>query len=169
MVEKLDYKYDDLFNPVLQALHQIGDSGTNAEIEEKVIFLLNLSEAEIDDIHRGNTTKLAYRLAWARNYMKRLGLLENSSRAVWALTAKGRNTPSIDQVEAKRIVKNLSGIKKSDKEAPGDEDDAQEIAKLFWEEEIVEILQRLKGYLSGFLESLVLPMLRLLVSLVMAE
>ena len=28
-------------------------------------------------------------LAWSRNYLKRFGLLENSSRGVWALTAAG--------------------------------------------------------------------------------
>ena len=102
-----NYKYDDLFNPVLVALHKLGGSGTNHEIEEQVIELLSLSDDEVEDIHRGNTTKLSYRLAWARNYLKRLGLIENSSRAVWALTPEGVQTKEINKEEAKRIVKNL--------------------------------------------------------------
>jgi hypothetical protein len=32
----IDYKYDDLFNPVIAALRQLGGSGTNEEINEKV-------------------------------------------------------------------------------------------------------------------------------------
>lgn len=90
-----DYKYDDLFNPVLKAIHQLGGSGSVAEIEEKVISFLKLNDEEINDIHRGTTTKLNYRLRWARNYLKNFGLLENSSRGVWSLTSKGVQTSEI--------------------------------------------------------------------------
>jgi len=72
------YKYDDLFNPVIKALKNLGGSGAISEIEEQVIEILQLSEDEVDEIHRESTTKLSYRLAWARNYLKRFGLLENS-------------------------------------------------------------------------------------------
>lgn len=105
------YKYDELINPVLKALHALGGSGSNSEIEEQLVIQLNLKDDEIEDIHRGNTTKLAYRTAWARNYLKQLGLIENSSRAVWALTAEGTKTFSIDPKEAKKTVQNIS-IKK---------------------------------------------------------
>ena len=91
-MEHFKYKYDELFNPALQALHKLGGSGTNSEIEEQVIVLLRLSDPEVEDIHRGNTTKLSYRLAWPRNYLKRLGLIENSGRAIWTLTAQGQKT-----------------------------------------------------------------------------
>jgi restriction system protein len=32
-------KYDELFNPVLRALHALGGSATNQELEDKVIEL----------------------------------------------------------------------------------------------------------------------------------
>lgn len=63
--------YDKLFNPVLTAMKNLGGSARNDEIEEEVIKILNLGENDVNDLHRGNTTKLAYRLAWARNYLKR--------------------------------------------------------------------------------------------------
>ena len=145
---EFNYKYDDLFNPVLQALHQLGGSGTNSEIEEKLIVLLNLTDDETEDIHRGNTTKLSYRAAWARNYLKRLGLIENSSRAVWALTNQGVGTKEIDKEEAKRIVKNLSGVRvktnqESDRadEYQTDVDESEELNELSWEEELIEVLK----------------------------
>ncbi|MEN9582577.1 MAG: hypothetical protein RL641_531 [Candidatus Parcubacteria bacterium] len=71
--------YDDLFNPVIKALHDLGGSGSNSEINEKVAEILKLSEDDVNEIHRGNRTKLGYRLAWSRNYLKRFGVLENSS------------------------------------------------------------------------------------------
>jgi restriction system protein len=139
------YKYDELFNPVLQALHQLDGSGSNDEIEEKLVSILNLSNEELEDIHRGNTTKLSYRAAWARNYLKRLGLIENSSRAVWVLTPEGRKTKVIDRAEAKKIVKNLSGVKKAqDKEEPTVETISEEIAEINWADELVEVLKKIE-------------------------
>lgn len=91
MKEIFKYKYDDLFNPTLVALHTLGGSGSVEEIEDKVALQLKLSDKEINDIHRGNRTKLTYRLAWARNYLKRYGLIENSARGIWALTEQGGN------------------------------------------------------------------------------
>jgi restriction system protein len=143
-VEHFKYKYDDLFNPVLQALHKLGGSGTNNEIEEQVILLLNLSDLEVEDIHRGNTTKLAYRLAWARNYLKRLGLLENSGRAIWTLTAQGQKTTSIDKKEAKKIVKELSGVRKPSENPKEVVGESEELEELSWEEELIELLKSIE-------------------------
>jgi restriction system protein len=70
-------KYDDLFNPLLQAMHKLGGSALTSEQEDTVAALLNLTEKDVAEIHRGNRTKLTYRLAWARTYLKRYGLLEN--------------------------------------------------------------------------------------------
>lgn len=143
-MEHFKYKYDDLFNPVLQALHKLGGSGTNNEIEEQVILLLNLSDLEVEDIHRGNTTKLAYRLAWARNYLKRLGLLENSGRAIWTLTAQGQKTTSIDKKEAKKIVKELSGVRKPSENPKEVVGESEELEELSWEEELIELLKSIE-------------------------
>ena len=64
-----------------------------------------MSDEEASEIHHGNRTKLSYRLAWARNYLKRYGILENSSRGVWALTARGQSIDKVDVRDVKRIVK----------------------------------------------------------------
>ncbi len=143
-MEIFKYKYDELFNPVLQALHQLGGSGKNIEIEERVIAILNLSNIEVEDIHRGNTSKLSYRSAWARTYLKRLGLIENSSRAVWSLTAEGRNTKEIDKEEAKKIVKELSGVKKDDPNLAASIDESAELNEMSWEEEIIETMKKME-------------------------
>ena len=107
MKEHFNYKYDDLFNPTLKALHNLGGSGTIDEIEEQVTIILKLTEVQINEIHRDSTTTLNYRLAWARNYLKRYGLLENSSRGVQALTEQGLKTDSVDKESLKRKVKSL--------------------------------------------------------------
>jgi restriction system protein len=129
-------KYDDLFNPTLQALHQLGGSGRNEEIEQKIAEILNLSDDDVNDIHRGNTTKLSYRAAWARNYLKRYGLLENSQRSVWSLTPKGVNTDHVDKGRVNKIVKLLA------KEASTDTEDMNE--DIEWQEELLEVIKSIK-------------------------
>lgn len=91
--------YDQLFNPVLKALKALGGSGNISEIVDKVIEIENISN-ELAAIPQGGKnpydTKLEYRLAWARTYLKRYGLLENSSRGIWALTTKAHNITEVD-------------------------------------------------------------------------
>lgn len=148
MKELFKYKYDDLFNPLLTALHNLGGSASVEELEEQVATILNLTDEQVNEIHRGNTSKLTYRLAWARNYLKRYGLLENSSRGVWALTEEGLKTKTVDKEVVKRKVvaddrqERLSKNKKTKTEDHTDEEDeSEEIQKFTWQEEIIEELQ----------------------------
>ena len=104
MKETFSYTYDDLFNPTLKALHKLGGSGTVDEIEHEVALMLNLTGEQINEIHRAKTSKLTYRLAWSRNYLKRFGLLENTSRGNWSLTEKGLKATSVDEGQVKRTV-----------------------------------------------------------------
>jgi restriction system protein len=100
-------------------MRELGGSASIAEQEDRVALLLNLSEREASEIHRGNRTKLSYRLAWARNYLKRVGLLENSARGVWALTPKGNATEKVDPAKINREIKAMDE-EKDLPEAPTD-------------------------------------------------
>lgn len=53
----LKYKYDELINPLFQAIKNLGGSAKNDEINETLISMLNLQDDEIYDIHRNSTTK----------------------------------------------------------------------------------------------------------------
>lgn len=147
MTEKFKYKYDELFNPTLTALHKLGGSGSVEEMEEKIAADLQLTDEQLNEIHRGNTSKFTYRLAWARNYLKRYGLLENSSRGVWALTEEGLKTKTVDKEVVKRKVvaedrqERLNKEKTKPIEINDEPDDNEEIQKFSWQEQIIEELQ----------------------------
>ena len=115
-----ELQYDDLMNPTLQAMHELGGPASNKEIESKVAKILHLSNMQVEDLHRGSTTKLEYRLAWTRNYLKRYGLLKKIARGVWALTAEGQITSSVDKEEVKRSVKNTGIHQDEDREIEED-------------------------------------------------
>ncbi len=131
-------KYDDLFNPLLKAIHALGGSASVIESEEKVADILNLSEKDINEIHRGNRTKLSYRLAWARNYLKRYGLLDNSSRGVWALTPKGQTTFEVNKQEVNKIVKSVDN---SEKVVEYHDEDGQDLEK--WKDDLLEVIKNI--------------------------
>jgi restriction system protein len=83
--------FSALLWPTLRAVRAIGDSGTIEEIDEKVLEQEDLSEEQQAVLHNGGPrTKVEYRLAWARSHLKGMGLLDNSTRGVWAATEKGR-------------------------------------------------------------------------------
>ncbi|WP_031427012.1 restriction endonuclease [Flavimarina sp. Hel_I_48] len=147
MDEHFTYKYDDLFNPLIQALKNLGDSASISEMEEEVAQILNLSEDSINEIHRESTTKLAYRLAWARNYLKRYEILENSSRGIWALTEKGQKTRDVNQEKVKRTVVKLDkaerGKKTSKKEEPQIENITEELEDFSWQEKLIQTIRKI--------------------------
>lgn len=127
--------YDKLFNPLLAAIRQLGGSASIREQERVVAEILNLSDREVNEIHRGNRSKLSYRLAWARNYLKRFGLLDNSKRGVWSLTAEGLKTTEVDKTQVKRFVVDLDRNGK-------DEEIEKEVEKEeSWEDELLSILK----------------------------
>lgn len=141
------YKYDDLFNPLIKALKNLGGSGTVGEIEEQVAQILNLTDNQINEIHRESTTKLTYRLAWARNYLKRFGILENSSRGIWALTDKGQKTDEVDQEKVKRTVvkkdreERLQKSTQVNQEEPPIENTTDEIEEFDWQDKLIQTIR----------------------------
>lgn len=98
-------QYDELMNPTLEAMHALGGTASISNLEYKVAEILKLTEDDINEIHKGSTTKLSYRLAWTRNYLKRYGILKKESRGIWSLTVKGKRTNSVDKEEVKTKVK----------------------------------------------------------------
>jgi restriction system protein len=139
--------YDLLFQPLLEALHSLGGSASITEQEDRVAELLKLSDDDIAKIHRGNRTKFSYRLAWARNYLKRFGLLENSSRGVWALTAAGLATRTVKREEVRKYVLSLERPSESNQELKGGailvEAQASDLGEMTWEDALLETLKEM--------------------------
>jgi len=135
-------KFDELFQPLLDALHLLGGSASISEIDDKVAEILKLSEEEINEIHRGNTSKLSYRLAWARSYMKDYGVIENSTRGVWRLSSLGQDTKTIDKVTVKRVCREKAK-KQVDIEAVSDEGVTPDEVYSTWQDEFINRLLKI--------------------------
>ncbi len=102
--------FDELFEPLLAALRALGGSGSVEEIYAKTIELAGITEdvaSQMHDPEARNMTEVGYRLTWARTYLRKYGLIENSSRGVWSLTAKGSSTLKIDRAAIVKAVRSM--------------------------------------------------------------
>ena len=125
--------FDRLMNPLLRSLRALGGSGSVEEIYDKVVEIEKLPDDVLSQLHdpeKSNQTEVAYRLAWARTYLKKYGLLENSTRGVWALTAKAKETEQVDPQDVVRTVRSLDK-----KESPEADSETSVPPEVFQEEE----------------------------------
>jgi restriction system protein len=156
--------FEEMLNPVLEALAVLGGSGTVEEIDGVVADLMALSEAQRTELHdpeRGPRTELAYRLGWSRTYLKKYGLLENSMRGVWALTPAGRTIDYVDEREVVRFVRELDKQLKlapTERVLPGEDDSWREALRRVLLELEPDAFERLFQRVlreSGFVEVIV--------------
>lgn len=130
--------YETLMNPTIKALNELGGSATIEELDNKAIEIAGVSDEQLGVLHnpeRGGTSEVEYRLAWTRTYLKKYGILENSSRGVWALTREGRQ---VENVDPKVVTQFYKDQKKKEKDEEIIEDEIED--ELTWREDLIETL-----------------------------
>jgi len=135
-------KYDDLLEPLFRAMHELGGSASIDEQEEVVANLMGLSDDDLSEIHRHNTTKFSYRLAWARTYLKQYGALTNSSRGIWALTPEGQKLNSVKKEDIKKSVQNLAQKERA-KKKEGEPEEIDVPEELQWQEQVLNAVKNI--------------------------
>ncbi|MGQ0468066.1 MAG: restriction endonuclease [Sporichthyaceae bacterium] len=96
--------YSDLILPVLRAVDSLGGSATAGEIVEQVLSALDPSDEALAVTFPNRPTQsvLVDRIMWARSYAKLIGGLESPKRAVFLLTALGKDLLSLPEDEGLR-------------------------------------------------------------------
>lgn len=139
--------FESLINPTLAALHNLGGSGSINEIVDDIIKKFNLPSSITELPHgKGSQTELEYRAAWARNYLKNYGLIENSERGVWALSAEGRKT---NETDSRALVKEVQRRHRENalaRESESEESQVstEHVSQLTWKDKLLEILLNLE-------------------------
>lgn len=141
-------KYAELIAPVYTAIKSLGGSGNNKEIVKRVVSDLGIPPEISEIIHLGTTsrTELDYQIAWAKNYLRRFGAIENSSRGVWSIT---KSFSDIEMVSNEEILGFDSSSRK--KNAPEDNNprnDAVEFPEEDkpWREQLSQILKNMDPF-----------------------
>ena len=110
-------RYHELMNALLAAMHELGGSGSIDEISTKVTESLDLPEEVLaipHDPEKSSLTEVEYQLAWARTYLKKYGILDNSSRGVWVIVPEKRD---VTEVDPQLLVKTVREMTRKEREA----------------------------------------------------
>jgi restriction system protein len=158
--------YQRLLWPALQAVLALGGSASIAELDASVIEREDISP-EIQGVLHGDgpMSEIQYRLAWARTYLKGMGLLTNSSRGVWSVTEAGQNANEgeIAQLRLAYLAsltanRKTTPKKKTAKSSFDNEiDQAEAEAEADWKDGLLDILQSMS---PGAFERLAQRLLR---------
>jgi restriction system protein len=135
--------FDELIIPTLKALIKLGGSGNIEEINEIAYEIANISEDALQISHgeNGLISEVDYRLAWSRTYLKKYGLIDNSSRGIWALTKSDINIERLSSEEIVRTVKERHKPEKLKKEKSEEQEIIEQIEETTdWKEELLNIL-----------------------------
>lgn len=86
-------KFIKFFNPILNVLNELGGSGNSGEVKDLVIEKMGIPEFELEEKLKSGASRIRNQIAWARIYLVKSGLLDDSSkRGIWSLTKKGAET-----------------------------------------------------------------------------
>ena len=140
-------QYHEMINALLTALHDLGGSGSIGEINNATISILDLDEDVVEIPHdpdKSNDTEVEYRLAWTRTYLKKYGLIDNSSRGIWAINPAERNVREVDPGEVVRVVREQAKAQRASREVVDSLDQAVESSEevQHWREELHQILTK---------------------------
>lgn len=154
--------YPDLPGMMLatvDALRQMGGSGSIHELDEKVVEIEGLSEEE-QSFPMGNDdprTRVKYYLAWARTFLRRGAAIKNSARGVWALTETGEQLTTLDSAQTiyqmvndeererarqKRIERKLEQNPEDNADVP-DAGLLEETPDTDWKSRLISVLQKI--------------------------
>ncbi len=137
------------FGPLLDALRAIGGSAKPDEAVDRVAEDLKIADDVLNEVLPSGGSRFRNRVAWARFYLVREGLLDSSKHGVWSLTEKGFKT-SLTYQQAEEIFRKWAKIfheqrKKKEKEEPAAETVAEGTGSPSkdYREEVLEVLLKL--------------------------
>ena len=76
-------------NPVLTTLQSNGGAGNSSNVIEQIIEILGITEEELDESTSNGQSRIRNQIQWARFYLFKAGLIDNTQRGIWRLTNEG--------------------------------------------------------------------------------
>jgi restriction system protein len=133
--------FDRLMWPAICALKQMGGSASHQELLDKVIEIAQIPEDAQSVAHTtGRESRIGYNLSRAQSYLGKYGALENTSRGVWALTAKGRRLKEHDIKDVVAAVRKMNQVKRRSGNGAAEPEGVPETGG-GWKDELIGVLQ----------------------------
>jgi restriction system protein len=133
----------DLYRPLVQALKDLGGSGSVDEIDRRAVEILRIPDSVasvLQNPENDTRTVVEYRLAWARTHLKHAKIVENSSRGVWALVSASIDPSTINIADVNRTIREATGRRAA---TTGDAEEPTDDATLAeWRQRLHAVLTR---------------------------
>jgi restriction system protein len=139
------------------SVHQVPTDFSQTQINNEATEIANIPDEQLEVLHnpeKSSQTEVEYRLAWARTYLRKYGVLENSSRGVWALTPKGRQ---LDKVNPKTVRRHVQEQNRKARAASTEIEASETEEEITWRDELLTTLRKMS---SSAFERLVQRLLR---------
>jgi len=76
------------FDPLLKALIDLDGSGKPKEVVAQIAKNLSIPDKRLEETLKPGTSRFSNQMAWARQYLVREGLLQDSKRGIWVFLPK---------------------------------------------------------------------------------
>jgi restriction system protein len=75
--------------PVLTTLQANGGAGNSTNVIEQIIDNLGITNEELEQVTSNGQSRVRNQIQWARFYLFKAGIIDNSQRGIWRLTKEG--------------------------------------------------------------------------------
>ncbi len=99
-------QFVQFFQPVIDALVELGGSGQPSEVKELIADKLNITEDEQGEQISSGASRFSKNVDWARFYLAKAEFIDASTRGVWSLTEKGRSV-NLSSSEALQLFQSI--------------------------------------------------------------
>lgn len=104
--------------PVLTTLQSNGGAGNSSNVIEQVIETLGISDEDFEQTTSNGQSRIRNQIQWARFYLFKAGLIDNSQRGIWRLTNEGLEKILTDDGVYALFKGVQESVKKSSAEIP---------------------------------------------------
>jgi restriction system protein len=112
-------KFIQYFQPVIEALHDLGSSARPREVYAWIAERHSIPKEEIEGTTKGGQSKFENKVGWARFYLAKGGFIDTEQRGVWVLTETGRKA-NLSHDDAYNLFRTIhDGFQRGD-HAPGE-------------------------------------------------
>ena len=124
-------KFIQYFQPIIDALIELGGSGQPTEVKKLIAENLSISEEEQSEQISSGASRFSNSVDWARFYLARAGYIDSSTRGVWSLTEPERNLQlsNEDALELFQKIHKQFSVERKKKKVKTDETAGEEASE----------------------------------------
>jgi restriction system protein len=102
MAKQRQAEFIKWMGPTLDALRQLGGSGTPQEVSEQISETQKISDIKREELTASGIPRFHNQVCWARQYLVWEGYIESSKRGIWTLSSTG-SKKHLSYEEARQI------------------------------------------------------------------